>query len=303
MSSRAISGILSLACVLACASKAAHAAETETAPPFKIAGKSSQAIQKYTGLTWLAQESLSLGSSLAAKCLLGGHPRVKVRAYSLSDCLSAKFKSISVDLKDCSYKHVPLADLKLQTSTPLQFNLFKSKKSNAGVAAPVMVAVSGEIDEKDVSAALQSPRISSELNFLRLQIPGLGDQHLQVLEPKVKIENGLLKIHTTLITAGAAKDTGVEMDISASPYLESERFIMLKNTKVESTELSNPEEFSKFSQDLLNPLLDFGKFDRKTHAFRLTQLDLSEQKLHFAGKLLLVPKPVPDSAKAKISQK
>lgn len=276
----------------------------EVPPPFHIAGKTSRSIQKYTGLTWLAQSGIGLSSTLAAKCALGGHPKVKVKAYSLSDCLLGKFKSVSVDLKDCKYKKLPLANVQMSTSTPLQFRLFKTKKGEAGVAAPVMVAVSGNVDEKEVSQALESPEISSQLNFLRLNLPGLGDQHLQVLEPKVKLENGKVKIKTWLITADAAKETGVLLDISATPSVEGQRFIMLKDTEVVSKDINDPEQFSKFSQNLLNPLLDFGKFDRKTHAFRLSKLDISEQKLQFAGNLLLVPKPVPTAeASSKLSEK
>lgn len=282
----------------------AATAQKEVPPPFHIAGKTSRAIQKYTGMTWLAQESLGLSATLAAKFAMGGHPKIRVQAYSLSDCLSGKFKSISADLKNCSFNKVPLADLKVQTTTPLQVRLFKSKKGAPGVGAPVMVAVSGDVDENDVSRALQSLDISSQLNFLRLQLPGLGDQHLQVLEPKVKIENGVVKINTWLVTANAPKETGVSLHISAHPLLEQERFIILKDTKVESEDINNPEEFSKFSQDLLNPLLDFAHFDRKTHAFRLTQLKLDEQKVHFAGNLLLVPKAVQSSqAPPKLSNK
>lgn len=265
---------------------------SEAPPTFKIAGSTSRSIQKYSGLTWLSEKSINLTGTLAAKLVLHGKPHLKVQAYSFTDSLHGKFKKVSVDLKDCSYKKVPLGDLHASTMMPVQFRLFKSKKGKPGVAAPVMVAVTGQVEESDVSRALESPTISSQLNFLRLQLPGLGDQHLQVLEPKVKLENGKVKINTWLITANAPKETGVKLDICASPTLQSERFIMLKETKVDSADIIEPEKFSAFSEDLLNPLLDFGKFDRHTHAFRLNELNVEEKKVKFAGKLLLAPKPV-----------
>ena len=221
---------------------------------------------------------------------------MQVKTYSFTDSLSGKFKSISIDQKDCSFKSIPLFDLHLQTNNPVQFRLFKSGKNPRGVTAPVMVSVAGELDESSVSEALQSPAVASRLNFLRLTLPGLGDQHLQVIEPKVKLENGKVHINTWLVTAGAVKDTGVSLDISARPVLEAERFILLKDMQVSSPDIMDPAKFSEFSQNLLNPLLDFGKFDRKTHAFRLTQFNLVDKKLHFAGKLLLVPAPVQTQA-------
>lgn len=274
----------------------------ELAPPFPVAGKLSASLQKYSGLTWLAERGLGLSGTLAAKIMLGGSPSLKVKAYSLTDCFSGKFKKLDLSLKNCQYKKLPLADLKAETTTPLQIRLFRSKKGEPGVGVPVMLSLSGDLSEKDVSRALASPKVASELSFLRLQLPGLGDQHLQVLEPKVKIENGQVKIHSWLVTANAPKETGVTLDISASPELESDRFIVLKNCKIESADIVNPEEFAKFSQDLLNPLVDFARFDRKTHALRVQSLKLTEQNLHFAAKLLLVPKPVPKSDKTQVSE-
>lgn len=272
-----------------------NTAAEEPAPTFKIASPTSRAIQKYTGLTWIAERGIGLSTSLAAKFALGGHPHIQVKAYSLTDCFSGKFKKISVDLKDCTYKKVPFGQIHASTIMPVQFRAFKTKKGAPGVVAPVMVAVRGEVNEADVSNALQSPKVASSLNFLRLELPGLGDQHLQVLEPKVKLENGKVKINTWLITANAPKDTGVKIDISAEPKLDTDRFIVLKDTKVESADIVEPDKFSVFSEDLLNPLLDFGKFDRHTHAFRLNQLNVQEQKVNFEGKLLLAPKPVQPS--------
>ncbi len=295
---------LALPCISATAPALADESKSDPPPPFHVSGKTSRAIQKYTGLTWLAQESVDIGATLAAKLMLGGHPHVKVKAYSLTDCLSGKFKSIRVDLKECSYNKVPLADLKFQTSTPLQARLFKTKNGAPGVTTPVMVAVTGEVDESDVSRALQSPEVTAQLSFLRIDLPGLGDQHLQVLDPKVKLEDGKIKINTWLITANAPKETGISVDIAASPILDAERFIRLKDTKIDSADINDPTEFSKFTQELLNPLIDFGKFDRKTHAFRLSEFDLAKQKLHFTGKLLLAPKPVAAvAAPSKLSKK
>lgn len=276
----------------------------ETAPPFPVAGNLSRAIQKYTGLTWLGEKSLELSAELASKLVLGGHSNLRIKAYSLSDCFFGKFKSVEADLKNCSYKKIPLADLKLATSTPLQIRLFKRGQKAAGVGAPVMVSVTGTLSEAQISRALASPKIASELSFLRLELPGLGDQHLQIIEPEVKIENGKVKISSWLITANAPKETGVFVKLSSTPYLEGDRYIMLKNTSLDSSDIHNPEEFSRFSQELLNPLLDFARFDRKTHAIRISSFKLDEQKLHFAAKLLLVPKAVPPPEKEqKLSRK
>lgn len=264
----------------------------EPAPSFRIASKNSRAIQKYTGLTWLSERSIEICSDIAAKIFLGGKPQITVRAYSLTDCLSGKFRAFSAELKNCSFRGIPIAHLKIESLNPPQIRLFNSRKVSPGLRAALMVAVSGDIEERDLSMALRSPEIASQIGFLRLQLPGLGDQQLQIIDPELSLSNGRVNIKTGLITANAAKETGVEMEISARPELEGDRFIVLKDSKINCKDIINPEEFACFSQDLLNPLLDFARFDRKNHAFRLNKLEAGEQKFHFAGKLLMVPSPV-----------
>lgn len=267
-----------------------HAKSPEPEAAFTVSGKLGRAVQKYTGLTWLSQHTLELCSSLTARCYLGGHPRFSIKTYSLTDSLSGKFKSIEIDLKGCSYKKIPLGNIHLSTVNPVQFRLFKSKRGRAGVAIPVMVAVKGELSEEQIAKALRSSAVCSSLNFLRIELPGLGEQRLQVLEPVVSLRESAIHINTWLVAAGADKSTGIPLDVEAQPVLQADRYIVLTNTQVKSVDIVEPEKFSLFIEDLLNPLVDFGRFDRKNCAFRLEQFKISGKKIEFVAKLLLVPK-------------
>lgn len=265
----------------------ASAGEPVEGANFEVAGKTSRAIQKYTGLTWFVERILSATGVLAAKGTIGGHTECKIRTWSFIDALKGKFKSVTVTIKGGSYRGIPLPELKFTNITPLHI----SKKGK--VLTPVMVSVTGKADEKEISEALRSKEVSSQLNFLRLDLPGLGDQHLQVINPTVKLEDGQVHITTDLITAGAPPETGISIDIKARPTLKEERFIVLEDTKVDSKDIVEPEQFSRFAEDLLNPLVDFGRMDRKTRAFRMTELKTGNHQLDFKGKLLLAPEPKP----------
>lgn len=265
---------------------AAQASEPVEGANFRVAGKASRAIQKFTGVTWITERLLGLSGVGAIRVALGGKAKIKVRSYSFTDALSGKFRQVEVRLKDSHYKDIPLPELKLSTTTPVHMRM------KSGVVIPVMVSVSGEATEEQISNALKSPKVSSQLNFLRLDLPGLGDQHLQILNPRIQIIDGKVVIDARLITAGAAPETGIEVHIAARPVLKDERFIMLEETRVDSPDIVDPEKFSVFLEDLLNPLVDFGRLDRTTRAFRLTELVTDEHKVRFAGKLLLAPKAV-----------
>ncbi|MBY0356864.1 MAG: DUF1439 domain-containing protein [Candidatus Obscuribacterales bacterium] len=261
-------------------------------PSFVTAGKFSSNIQKYSGLTWLTERSLNFWGWLAAKSYFGGSPHLSFKTYSLTDSLSGKFKSLDIRMKGSRYKKIPLGDLHLKSENPFQLRLLKSKKGPSGLLAPLMVSVSGEIGEKQIAKALQSGSIADSLSFLKIDLPGLGDQHLRVIDPKVELGDGEIHINTWLVTAGADKSTGIPLDVRAKPVLKEERFIMLSGTRVQSREIVQPEQFSLFIEDLLNPLVDFGRMDRATHALRVKNLVVEPGKLRFDAKLLLAPKPI-----------
>jgi hypothetical protein len=154
-----------------------------------------------------------------------------------------------------------------------------------------LVAVDGDVDGKELSNALRSKKVAAGLRFLKLDLPGLGEQRLQVLDPKVDIEGGKVHINSWLVTAGAPKSSGVPLDLLATPQLEGERYVVLHDLKVNSDALVEPEQFSTFAQELFNPLVDFGRLDRFTHAIRFSKLEVADERVNFTGRLLLAPKP------------
>jgi hypothetical protein len=64
----------------------------------------------------------------------------------------------------------------------------------------------------------------------------------------------------------------------------------LQNTSIQSDDIVNPEQFAKFTEDLLNPLVNLARLDRAGHAIRMDQLDLKDSSLYTKGRLILAPK-------------
>src|SRR5206468_926538 len=129
------------------------------------------------------------------------------------------------------------------------------------------------------------------LRFLKLDLPGLGQQHLQVLQPKVDLSGNRVILDSFLVTAGALRETGIPLHVEATPKLEGERFVLLKDMQIQSKEIEDPEHFCAFTDELLNPLIDFSRMDRFTHAFRMSKLNVENERVNYAGNLLLAPKP------------
>lgn len=262
----------------------------EAHPPFHVARGFSRVAQKYTGITWLTNETLSGIASTMLSLKTHGLVHARIRAYSFTDLLDGEFRSVDISARSGEFHGVPFGSVHVASQTPFKLRYFQRKGHDSGLRTPLLLSLSGDIDERAVSKALKAPAVANGLRFLKLDLPGLGEQHLQVLQPHVDLDKGRIILDSYLITAGASRDTGIPLHVVATPQLEKERYIVLRNMKVQSSEIQDPEDFADFTDKLLNPLIDFGRMDRFTHAFRLSNLDVTDGRVNYSGRLLLAPK-------------
>ena len=126
---------------------------------------------------------------------------------------------------------------------------------------------------------------------LKLDLPGLDDQQLSVLQPRVSIVDGKILLKAVLNVEGADPADGIPITIIAKPVLEGDSRIVMSELDVQGEGITDPEKFSEFAKQLLNPLVDLARLDRRDHAFRLTNITIDESGVAGDGKLLLAPRP------------
>lgn len=266
------------------------AAPSKEQAPFPIGNKVSRTVQKATGVNWVSGVVAGKVASAVIRHKVGGKAKVKVKTYSLTDLMAGKIKSVDVHLEDSRIEGIELGKIDVSSKNPIWFSPFKGKNKRRGLNNPVNIAVRGDLSQDDVARALARQEITKAIRGFKLDLPGLADRELEVLEPKVDIENNLVKIEGTLVTSGARADTGVPISIEATPTLVEQNEVVLDNLKVNSPYIVEPEKFSQFMSELINPIVRFSRYDRATHAFRLLSLDVGEEIIKGEGNLLLVPK-------------
>jgi hypothetical protein len=259
------------------------------APSFPIGGKVSRAIQKYSGINWLTEVIASEAAKIAVKRRLGGNVKAKIQTFSLTDLLAGKVKSINITVNGAEFNNVPLGDVQVKSSQPVWFSLSSKKYGRKGLMSPVLMSVKANLTQKEICSALESSKVAESLSGLRLDLPGLGAQQLKVVRPRVQLADDLIKIDALLMTEGAQEESAVPITISGRPELEGSK-IVLKDMKVTSPEIEEPEKFAAFAEDLLNPIVDLGRLDRRDHAIRLTDLIIKHNSIHGDGTLLIAPK-------------
>jgi hypothetical protein len=283
---------LSALVLLSCAAPAfAEVKEPEAAPtPFPIGSKFSRTVQKVTGITFLSDVIAGQAAKKVLRKKLGGKVKVKVKTFGLTDLVAGKIKSVSVSSDGGAYKNIPLGEVEMVSATPIWYQYKRKDGQKPGLKTPILLNVKGDLSTNDIITALGSERIARSMRGLKLDLPGLGDQQLQVVRPKVEIGDSTLKIDALLITQGAAEDTGVPIVISGRPVLEGDK-IFLREMKVSSPDIVEPEKFAAFAEELLNPIVDFSRMDRKDHAFRLKELAIKKDVVQGGGQLLIAPRP------------
>jgi hypothetical protein len=269
--------------------------------PFPIGSKFSRSLQTVTGVTFISQAIANHVASKVASKRLGGDVKVHMHLYGLTDLLAGKVKSMSVVGDGCSYKMMPLGQVKLTSKRPIWFDWHKQNGKTVGLREPIYLAISGSLRQEDVCKALSSEAVTRSLRGLRLDLPGLGDQQLQILNPQVKLLPHRITISSKMVTKGASADTGIDMVISAAPVLSGSKIVLI-DTVIACPDIIDPASFATFVQDLFNPIVDFGRYDRSDHAFRLAKFAIEKDRVIGDGNLLLVPRASLAGNKASESQ-
>ncbi len=281
---------MSLVSVCLAAGTAGPAFAKDSLPPFPISSNISRTLQTVTGVNLLTELIAGGVAAIVLRHELGGKVKVKVKTFSLTDLVAGKIKSIDVRVERSAYKGVPLGTLHIEGRQPIWVRYLKRHGKKAGILSPVMVKIEGTLSERQLAAALASERVASKLKMIKLDLPGLGEQQLQLLEPKVDFHADSVAVDTLLVTRGASRDTGVQLTVEGKPALVGDSRIVLEKMTVSSPDIESPELFSTFAQDLLNPLVDFARMDRRDHAFRMSKLEFADDRLEFSGSLVLAPR-------------
>jgi hypothetical protein len=268
----------------------------DRALPFPLTNSFNRGVQTVTGITFVSQFIAGQVVQHVLKRKLGGQVKVKLRTWSLTDLLSGKIKSLDIRLKSSHYKDVALGRIKISSASPVWLRYRRENDNRPGLRTPLLLSLDAHLTQENVSEALTLGRVASSLRALKLDLPGLGEQQLQVLDPKVTMADNLITVHGLLVTAGASRDTGVDITVSGKPQLERDDRIILSDMTVACPDIIEPQKFAKFVEELLNPLVNLHRFDRPNFALRLDSLKVADGGIDATGRLLIAPKAAPHVA-------
>jgi hypothetical protein len=259
--------------------------------PYKIANPVSRFFQTVTGLTPLSQFILDQALQTVIHHQVGGKVRVKVKLWSFTDLLTGKIKGARLSLKDASYKGVPMGIVQAQISKPLQLNyvVCANGKKKLKQTFPALICLKLQVREKDLAGALANSKVANALKAMNLDLPGLGQQQLELLNARVDLDNQLMSISGILVTKGAEPETGVPLTVSGNLILKGDDTIVLERANVDCKTIVDAEHFARFLEDLLNPIISLHRFDKPNRALRLDTLVIAKGLVITEGRMILAP--------------
>lgn len=242
-----------------------------------------RALQTATGLNLFASLMASRVTGAVLSKKTGGKVKARVSTYSLTDLAAGKVKSLKLVFTHPKLNGVELGEFQIKTQKPIWFGKRSLKRANE-------LLVHFKFTQEQLQKVLGDPRATAMLKGLKIDLPGLGAQEIEVIDPAVVINQDSVDIKVFLVTKGASRDTGVQLAIFGQPKLIEERKIVIDSLRIESPTIDEPAIFADFVAKLVNPVIDFARFDRTDHAFRLSVLTVSPGKIEGLGRLLLVPR-------------
>ena len=259
-------------------------------PPFKITGSVSRRFQGYSGITSSSEFITNLILHHELKKLFGGKIKIRVKTYSFTDLWHLKVKKAKISLIGSHYKDIPLGKVEIESLTPFWF-VFAHR--HLEVKNPSLFSFKMTITEKELDQILHSSKATNSLKALRLDLasmsPGMSEQRIQMHEPEVTINDDAIMVKARLATQGAEDSTAVLMTISGKPKLHGNDCVFLEEVKIDSADITEPEKFSKFVENLINPLINLNRFDKPNFALRLDDLKVKSKSVSVTGRIILGP--------------
>ncbi len=260
-------------------------------PPFKITGSLSRRLQQYSGLTASSEFITNLLLHYTLQKLFGGRIKIRIKTYSFTDLWYLKVKKATINMKGSHYKDIPLGTVEVESLTPFWF-VFKHGRLD--VKNPSLFAFKMSVSESELDQILHSSKATNSLKALRLDLanigPGAGEQRIQMHEPQVMLNDGSIMVKARLATQGGDPSTAVFMTISGKPRLQDNDRIFLEEVKIDSEDITDPEKFSKFVENLINPLINLHRFDKPYFAIRLDEMTVKSKSVSVVGRLIIGPR-------------
>lgn len=246
-------------------------------------------LQKYTGLNYL----LDLFVETAIKVVIKLKTRAKevkvdLKLYSAWDLFKKKAKYFKIDIRDLSIQRVPIEQILLTIDDPIYF-----RKNR--VLLPLRINTFIRVDLESVTKVLNNlPKWKEIFKKLELPLPPFGSTQISVNDINIKINDvGLIYAQGSVSSPINPDSESLRLEFTGNLALKDKK-IIVSNLESEIEDIFTKDSdtgrsFSAFLEDLINPVFNFGKYERNGLVVEKVNLSFSKEDINLEIDSRLLP--------------
>ena len=225
-------------------------------------GHISYNIQKYTGLNFitdfLTEKTIKAILKIKTKAK---KTDVSLSLYSAFDLFTKKVKSLDISAEKLFVKGIPVDRFDLITRTPIYFKKGK-------VVIPLQTTSKVEVNLENITNVVNNlPRWKKAFGDLELPVPPFGSTRIAINNFEITVdEDGFLRAGADVRSLENPDSETINVKFTGKLAIKDKKLIIFNlQTQMEDIFTEESEvgkSFSKFLEDLINPVFSFHKFER-----------------------------------------
>ncbi len=270
--------------------------------PVPVVNDFLQRIQKYTGFNFLTDfVAETVVKSIVKAKTKAEIIKVNLQIYSGIDLLMKKAKFLSVDAEDLLVSNIPIEKFTLETKNPIYFKKNKKKKYQVGEILNVFIKI--QFDASDISKILNSlPKWQKVLGELELPVPPFGLTRVTIRDLNINIdENGFVVVSGIVKSLENPEAEPIKMLFSGNLVIREKKLVIdglsCEMEDIFTKDSDMGKSFSGFLEDLVNPVFDFHKYEKRGLTIDFVNLTHQSDKLLFDLGIKLLPEEINENIK------
>ncbi len=256
----------------------------------------SYTIQKYMGFNFIVDRVVeSIIKILVKHKVHSRNVDIDLRVYSGWDLIQKKAEYLKLQASKLSLEGIPIDYFSLETNSPIYFKKIKTNEKQRNIAqVPLDITANIEIHTSDINKALnEMPKWKKIFKDLDLPVPPFGTTKVELSNLDIMLdEHGLLRMSSELKSLENPQSEPLNLAFQGFLKIQNEK-IIIDNLECEVQDIFTKDSeigksFSVFLEDLINPIFNFHKYEKKGLTIKHIEMFFELNKLILIAKLKIL---------------
>lgn len=246
-------------------------------------------IQKYSGFSFVTEKFTEQLIKFYLKFKTKSKKTiVDLDSYSGLDLLRKKVKSATIKSDDLKIKEIPIKHFEMEIQDPIYIKkiaLKKKKKKKNRLVLPVSIKSEVIVDLNNINDVINNiPKWKKNLGEVDLPVPPFGTTKVEISNLKINAEGGG-HVNVSLRVTSKESPNSEPLDLAFTGNIAlKDKKIIIENLESEAKDIFTKDSdleksFSSFLEDLVNPVFNLSKYEKKGFTIEDVKLNFDSNNL------------------------